>query len=274
MLKLQLLEVFNNFQPEYIIHLAARADTKGETLEEYDVNITGTENVIDVCNSIPSIKHVIITSTQFVYQKPNCSPINDEDFSPHTIYGVSKVKSEQITRMKLNKNWTIVRPTNIWGPWHNRYPFEFWKIIAEGKYLHPSDDDVIRSYGYVGNICYQIFKILAENDNLNQKVIYLGDYPTRLIDWVDAFSLAQTGKKVKRIPKQIVFFIALIGTLLHFLKIRFPITISRYKSMTTNNPAPMEKTFLLLGEPPLTLSEGVQETVNWFKTNRPELIRL
>ena len=63
-----------------------------------------------------------------------------------------------------------------------------------------------------------------------------------------------------------MYALAVTGTLLRNLKIKFPITLSRYKSMTTNNPAPMAKTFELLGKPPYSLEEGVAMTVDWLNS--------
>lgn len=274
--KEKLKKVFQNFSPEVVIHLAAKADVEGKTLEDYIGNTDGTRNVIDVIKEVDTINRVIITSTQFVNQY-NGLPKNDEDYAPHTIYGQSKVIAEQITRASgISCCWTIIRPTNIWGPWHWRYPNEFWKVIAEGKYIHPhSKKPVIRSYGYVGNIVWQINRITEmEIDAVNKKVLYVGDFPVDILIWADAFSMALRGTKVKVVPAEAIYLLGLVGDLLKPIGIKFPITTSRYKSMTTSNYAPVEKTFEILGSPPFTIDQGVEQTVEWLKKYHPVLVKV
>ena len=72
-----------------------------------------------------AIERAIIASTQYV-AGPSRLPKDDEDYFPHTVYGQSKVVTEQLTRAaNLACAWTLVRPTNIWGPWHMRYRNNF-----------------------------------------------------------------------------------------------------------------------------------------------------
>jgi len=273
--KSKLFEILRDFQPDFLIHLAARADVEGKTLDDYKANTIGTQNVLEAVKNTSSMKRVIITSTQFVNQYHGF-PKDDEDFAPYTVYGQSKVITEKITReAELDCCWTIIRPTNIWGPWHWRYPNEFWKVIAEGKYLHPSNQKVIRSYGYVGNVCWQIQKILEIDESLVcGKVYYVGDEPIDILKWVNEFSKQQIGKNVKEVDKRLLRIIAVFGDLLKIMGIKFPLTSSRLKSMTTSNVAPMNKTFQVLGKSPYSLEEGVKETIKWLKRYYPNLVEV
>ena len=271
----RLLSVFRDFQPEFVVHLAARTDTVGTHLDEYVVNTKGTENVLAAIEAVDSIQRTVITSTQFVNQY-NGVPKDDLDYAPHTVYGESKVINEQMTRKaNLRSAWTIIRPTNIWGPWHSRYPHEFWRALGKGLYFHPGAKDVVRSYGYVKNVVYQIIRILEVDLGLvSSQVFYVGDESIELIDWVNGFSLGQTGKEVRVIPTSVVRTMAICGDVLGLLKIKFPITSSRFKSMTTSNGISMDKTTEALGSPPYTLEVGVQETVEWLRIYYPDLVRV
>src|SRR5260221_2686919 len=267
---------FLAYKPNVIVHLAAETDTDpSKSIDDYRVNVEGTLNVINATKAVGSVKHFVLTSTQFVNQSSK-GPTHDEDYDPHTIYGESKIITEhQIRNANLNCTWTIIRPTNIWGPWHLRYPYEFWKILAEEKYFHPGRQKVLRSYGYVGNVVYQIIRILELSPGIvDGKVYYVGDRPIDLYNWVIGFSLKQTGKKVRIVPRFFVFFLAIIGNVLRLTGIKFPITLSRYRSMTTSNPADMEKTFSDLGPPKYTLQQGIDETVIWMKKVHPHLVHI
>jgi GlcNAc-P-P-Und epimerase len=267
---------FTSFRPQAVIHLAGRTDTDPKnSLSDYEINIKGTEHLLTAIKNSEEVQRAIITSTQFVHQYHGL-PKHDLDFAPHTVYGESKVLMEKLTRdFGLRCVWTIIRPTNIWGPWHIRYPYEFWKVISRGLYVHPGRKPVIRSYGYVGNVVFQIMAILqSPPDKVNKKVFYVGDMPIDILDWVNGFSLMQTGKKATVIPRMFVRSLAWVGDILSLAGIRFPLTSSRYQSMTNSNIAPMEETFRVLGDPPYSLNQGITETVEWMKVHFPELIKI
>jgi nucleoside-diphosphate-sugar epimerase len=274
--KAEVLETVQSFKPEVLIHMAARTDTDPVcTLDDYKVNTEGSKNILEAIRACESIKRAIITSTQFVNQYHGI-PKHDEDFAPHTKYGESKVIMEQMTRKaRLSCAWTIIRPTNIWGPWHIRYPSEFWRVLSKGLYFHPGKKPVIRSYGYVGNVVAQVVSIMESPiDKIDQQVFYVGDMPIDIYHWVNGFSLKQIGKKVRVMPRFFVKLLALVGDALSLIHIRFPLTSSRYKSMTNSNTAPMEKTISAFGNPPYTLDQGIDETVNWLKTHHPDLVKV
>lgn len=265
----QLAEAFAEFQPQWVIHLAARADCdENTTVEEgYLVNTEGTQNVLDAVKATPSVEKIVITSSQFVCG-PGPLPKNDEDYFPATVYGQSKVVTEQLTRRaNLTCCWTIIRPTNIWGPWHLRYRREFWRIVERGLYIHPGRETVIRTYGYVGNVVHQIGRILElPNEATHGKTLYLGDPPADLIEWVNAFSRALTGRPVRVVPRALMRVLALLGDIPTAITRRpFYINSSRYRSMITNYPTPMQATFDLLGPNRYSLADGVNETVRWLR---------
>ncbi|MEM7358544.1 MAG: NAD(P)-dependent oxidoreductase [Pseudomonadota bacterium] len=255
------------FNPTEVIHLAARTDTDSEKASDYYCNIEGTENLLQLVAESENIERLIVTSTQFV-KRPGSLPDHDTDFDPHTAYGESKVVCEQRTRQaNLNCCWTIVRPTNIWGPWHPRYPNEFWRVLKKGWYFHPGGRSAVRSYGYVDNIVYQLESILvAEPEEVNGKVFYVSDEAIQLIDWVNGFSLALTGRKVRVLPRWFIRSLAGFGDLLSYIGVTFPITTSRFRSMTTDDLVPIAETITRFGTPPIPLDEGIKRSVDWLKT--------
>lgn len=263
-----LLLNFDTFRPEIVIHLAARTDCdENTTVEEgYKTNTQGTSNVLSAIKTTPSVQRVIITSSQYVCG-PGYTPKGDEDFAPHTVYGASKAESERLTRKAgLNCTWTIVRPTNIWGPWHMRYRREFWNILKKGLYVHPGGAPVIRSYGYVENVVWQIIRLAKlPKDQVDGKVFYLGDPPADIYEWTNAFSMALRGRPARKVPRILLSSLGAAGSFLGLLGIKAPITLSRYRSMTTDYPTSIADTTELLGSPPFSLKQGVTRTAAWLR---------
>ena len=264
----ELLRVFEEFSPDYVIHLAAETDVNGKLLSDYNSNFDGVSNLLQAVKASSNVKKVIITSTQYVNQFHGI-PTHDQEYYPLGLYGESKVLTEKLTRSaELNCDWCIIRPTSIWGPWHNVYPEGIWLQILKGRYRHPGKQKVIRSYGYVGNVIYQIEQLLSvSSEQINGKVFYVGDESTNLYGWVNSFSIALTGKNVKIAPRALLRALSFFGDGLKHIGISFPLTSSRYKNMILDNPCDMQKTFRVTGKNPFNLEEGVKITVDWyFKT--------
>lgn len=169
---------FDLFQPQWLFHLAARTDCDESTTVEagYAVNTIGAANVLAAAAASPSLERVLVTSSQYVC-RPGHQSSGDQDYCPHTVYGWSKVETEHATRRAdLKCPWVIVRPTNIWGPWHLRYRRQVWWAIQRGFYLHPGGAPVVRSYGYVRNVVRQMVGLMeADAAKISGKVFYIGD---------------------------------------------------------------------------------------------------
>lgn len=271
-----MIESFREFQPDAVIHLAARAECDENTTVEtgYPMNTEGTQNVLDAIRSTPSVKRAIIISSQFVCGA-DYPPQGDEDFHPVTIYGQSKVITEQLTRAaNLDCCWTLVRPTNIWGPWHARYTQQFWKIAAKGWYVHPGGAPVIRCYGYVGNLVNHLDAILqADPQAVRGQVFYLSDPAADIYKWANGFCLGLRGQPARRVARPVLKVLGFAGDMISKLTGKpFYITSSRVRSMTSDYlvPGAIERTISVLGEPRYSLEDGIRQTLEWLKSHNPD----
>jgi hypothetical protein len=110
-------------------------------------------------------------------------------------------------------------------------------------------------------------KILEADPSLvHRRTIYLGDPPIDLYQWTGAFSRALLGREPRIVPRPLVKTLALVGDVVVGCGGRFPLTTSRYRSMTIDYPTPMAPTIDLLGRPPYRLEDGVAETVQWLRS--------
>lgn len=269
----KLNEIIRKYRPSVVLHLAARTDTLSNNLEDYVENTKGTENLIRILEKCDFVKHSIITSTQYVYKSVEVPlPPKEDSYLPHTVYGQSKVITEQLTRSaKLSGYWTIIRPTNIWGPWHMRYPIELWRMIDKGMYLHPGKDAFYRTYGYVKNIAHQIIQIIeAAEEKVSGRMFYVGDIPIDSYTWINALSVRMRSKPVKRLPKLFFWSLAVLGDALRNVKLKFPLYSERYYNMIEDYPAPTEITINEFGVYNSDLSNNVNETVKWLEEDGKE----
>ena len=267
--KAVLQEIFSSFQPTVVIHLASRTDTDIYELDgdltEYIQNHEGTKNVLECIKNTPSVEKSVLTSTMFVCEA-GYLPSHDRDYKPFTLYGVSKkIGEDYIRKADPDGVWTIIRPQTIWGPWSLRYRDVMFKVMRQGLYFHPSKKNVFRAYGYVKNVVWQIRQILeADKEKVHRQVFYVGDRPVNLLEWVKCISKELTGKSVRIIPTPIVKGIALTGDFLKIFNISFPLTSTRFNSMTEDYLTTIDKTFEVFGEPPYSMEQGVKEIVEWY----------
>ena len=124
-----LKKTIKEFQPDYVIHLAARTDLLGKELLSYNANIGGVINLLDALEEVPNLKRAIFASSMYVCE-PGYMPKDSEDYAPHTLYGESKVKTEKIIKSRNPQYiWSIFRPTSIWGPWVGEPYDKFFRIV-------------------------------------------------------------------------------------------------------------------------------------------------
>jgi nucleoside-diphosphate-sugar epimerase len=260
------------FRPSHVLHLAGRTDCDEATTVElgYRDNTLGTANFLHAIRDCPSIQRAIITSSQYVCG-PGYQPKSDEDYLPATVYGASKVITEKLTRAaNLPFTWTLIRPTNVWGPWHARYEKAFWRIARRGWYFHPGGLPVRRAYAYVGTVLDQIAKTFSLPDSsVHKKTFYVGDETADIWKWASGFCQALHGSVPPRIPRPLLRLMGRAGDSVSFITSRrFYIDSTRVESMTTDYPVDMTETFRVLGRGPFSLEEGIQKTALWLSDFR------
>jgi GlcNAc-P-P-Und epimerase len=250
--------------PEYVlVHLAARTDTTSDRVEDYRDNHEATANLFDGAQGTPLV-HAVVASTQYVI-RPGV-PVDDlQAYDPHTAYGESKVLVERRMHAERDLTWTLVRPTNVWGPWHPAFPTELWRYIAKGVYVHPRQAPVIRAYAWVGTVVEQILGIVERRDEAAGQTYYLGDPPIPMREWVDAFAVGLRGAPARQVPAAFFHVAARVGDLLSAAGLRAPMTSRRWTSMSTSDAVPMQPTYDLLGLPSADWHDGVRETVDWLR---------
>ncbi len=90
--------LFTEIRPHRVYHLAAILSARGEEIPQrtYDVNQTGTYNVLETCRQL-EIDRVIFTSTIAVFGPGLPEHVADDvPLQPTTMYGVTKVAGEML----------------------------------------------------------------------------------------------------------------------------------------------------------------------------------
>ena len=262
----RLSEVMESFEPDAVVHLAARTDLAGTMIADYRENTQGTRNVLDVSSRTSTVRRVVVASTMYVCRR-GYAALSDDDYAVDTVYGESKVQTEEITRRtQWPFDWSIVRPAVIWGPYHERLRREFFRILSLGLYFHPGNARTCRSYGYVENTVWQIIRLLeVDSKDIAGKTFYLADPPIDLFEWVAECSRQLCGRKVRSIPMPVLAVVARFGDLLLRAGFgKFPLTTFRLANMTTDWKVDIGPIESVAGKVPVDMEEGVRRTVAWL----------
>ena len=255
-----------DFDPDYILHLAARTDLGGETMDDYSANIIGVKNLLKAAKELTHLKKILVTSSMLVCHV-GYIPQNQFDYSATTLYGKSKVETEKLTwNAGLGCDWALLRPTSIWGPWFHEPYRNFFNMVKKRVYFHIGHKGCTKTYGYVGNSVYQIDCILhSDTTNTENKVFFIGDRPPiDITEWANQIG-HELGFKVPVMPLALIKIAAYLGDVLKSIGVRFPMTSFRLKNMTTNNIMPLDNTYEVAPNPPFDRITGIRHTLKWME---------
>jgi len=168
-------ELIKNIDPQIILHLAAQASvaiSSKDPLLDNDVNLNGSLNLY-LNSAKTNVKQFISFSTGgAIYGEELGKKFNENDTTkPLSPYGISKLNFENYLNYfsqikKFNCKTTILRPSNIYGPWQNPLGEAGVVSIFAEKMLKNENVSIFgngseyRDYIYIDDIIEFVFKII------------------------------------------------------------------------------------------------------------------
>ena len=257
---------------DVVYHLAART-LDGNVYTDYmEVNVDGTQNLLDESKN-NDVKKFVLFSSIAVFGLPAYvgDMINvDETFPKKApeIYGKSKLEAEERV-IKSGLPYAIIRPTTVYGPRDIRNLLELYRAIKKHLFFFIGDGKNKMDYVFVKDIVRGAR--LAELSTKRK-----GDY---IIGNGKPLTLNEVVRNVSQSIKTSVFPIHIpktLGLALSYLtqyggKIiakRSPLFPDRVKVMTSNCYFNIEKAKRELNYAPKTsFEEGTRITGDWLTKN-------
>lgn len=254
-----------------ILHLAGVTKAvKEETY--YEVNATGTKNLLDACLKVePSLEKFIYLSSQAASGPCNHNGKKREEDPclPVSPYGRSKRKGEEFLLEQIHQfPFLILRPSVVYGP-RDRDVFAFFKILSKG--INP----IFSGPGQQISLCYvqdliQGILLASESKDLQGEIFFLSDGHIYRMDQIGDIFAEAIGLKVYRIriPSGILYGIAFFSELLSKISQKPPlINRGKWEEMVQKNwVCDITKAETLLGfKPRVSLHEGVKITYEWYR---------
>ena len=263
--KEKLMDVFKEYKPNIVVHLAAQAGVR-YSIENPDVymqsNIIGFYNVLEACRHYP-VDHLVYASSSSVYGTNKKVPFEESDFVDHpvSLYAATK-KSYELMAHTYSHLYDIpatgLRFFTVYGPmgrpdmayfgftnkFFNNEPI---KIFNNGDF----DNDLYRDFTYIDDIIEGIERLLTKphlsGEGAPHRVFNIGNNnPEKLMTFIHALEAALSNKLGKEVA---------------FEKIFEPIKPG-------DVPATYASTELLseaIGfKPETSIQEGLQKFVDWY----------
>lgn len=261
-----------SFDPEIVIHMAARTDLIGTERSDYLANTVGVSNIISCVRQLKNHRLTIFASSMLVC-RIGYKPLAEDDYQPSTEYGLSKIDGELRVRQEAKKYfpWVILRPTSIWGPWFSSPYRDFFSAVKHGKYFHPLGCRIYRNYGFVLNSVYQIARIIEVNGSeLVGRTVYLADYePIELKRWACTIQKYFNARRVHEVPFFLLWIAAKFGDFLKWAGVnRFPLNSFRLNNLMTDCLVDTDPILSLVGPTPFDFTESVAITCRWIQLEK------
>ncbi len=239
--------MIEKLKPDVVIHLAALSGLKkcyDNPKTAFSTNVYGTFNVINSCKKIGA--KLIFCSTREVYGETLENKSKEDDpLIPNSVYGLTKMLAENLVKyagQKYNLDYTILRPTNVYGPEGDKYGAEIIiKDAIREKKIRILVGTQKLNYVYVDDVA-DILNFVLKGENVSKQTFNIGS--------ADTVTILEYAKQVFRSLN--------IEEKIEYLPMRKTETVYFVPDIT--------KIQSLFGNFPKTsLKSGIEKTIKWYR---------
>jgi CDP-glucose 4,6-dehydratase len=246
----------NEYEIDTVFHLAAQTivgTANRNPISTFEANIMGTWNVLEACRRNPTVKRIVIASSDKAYGEHEQLPYTEDyPLQGRHPYDVSKSCTDLIGRT-YHKTYglpvCITRCGNIYGGgdlnFNRIIPGTIQSVINNEKPIIRSDGKFVRDYIYVMDIV--------------QAYLYLAEKMDELEIHGEAFNFSN---------EQPINVIEIVNKILKLMNREnlHPIILNQASNEIKNQYLSSEKArYLLHWTPECTLDQGLLKTIDWYK---------
>ena len=149
-----------------VFHSAAVIHPQRQVREFFDVNVGGTQTVLDRARRVGARRFVHVSSNSPFGANRSSEDRFDEDspFAPYMGYGRSKLEAEQLVQRSFDRGdlaTVIVRPPWFYGPFQPARQTQFLSAVRRGRFPLIGPGTQRRSMVFTGNLVQGM--LLAES---------------------------------------------------------------------------------------------------------------
>jgi nucleoside-diphosphate-sugar epimerase len=149
--------LFEGVGPASVFHAAAVIHPARFVRELFDVNVGGTQLVLDRARRVGAARFVHVSSNSPFGANASAHDMFDEDspYAPYMSYGRSKLEAEQLVKRSSERGdlaTVIVRPPWFYGPFQPERQTAFFASVRRGTFPLLAPGTQRRSMVYTGNL--------------------------------------------------------------------------------------------------------------------------
>ena len=253
---------------EYVFHCAGSVRIP----EEFEsANITATAEMIEACKRLKNLRRFIHLSSVGVMGS-KIAGVVDETTSchPQNLYEKSKFKAECLA---LNANGeipvTVLRPSTVFGPYSDEKQDPFMillRAIRSRRFMLIGNGRSYFNLIYIEDVVNALICLAKTNNTQVEGNCYILNDPITWRAFTDFVTTKLGVRRVRSLPKFIVWPIAVFGSAIGILGIRFPITVIRYKGLTNRTNFDSGKITKDLGwVPTVGVDKGIHNMLDAYR---------
>jgi nucleoside-diphosphate-sugar epimerase len=149
-----------------VFHAAGVIHPAGRTRELFDVNVGGTQLVLDRArrHGARRLLHVSSNSPFGANDHPTDRFTEDSPFDPYLSYGKSKLEAEELVRAAAERgdvDAVILRPPWFYGPYQPARQTQWLATVRRGRFPLVGDGRQQRSMVFTGNLVHGLLRAEA-----------------------------------------------------------------------------------------------------------------
>lgn len=146
-----------------VVHAAAIIHPAGRIRDLFDVNVGGTQLVIDRARRAGARRFVHVSSNSPFGTNPHPGHRFTEDspYDPYLAYGQSKLEAEQLVQRAHGRGdveGVVVRPPWFYGPFQPERQSMWFRAVRTGRFPLVGDGSQRRSMVFTGNLVHGILR--------------------------------------------------------------------------------------------------------------------
>jgi len=259
-------EIFKKNIDQVILLAAEHRDDVNPTSLYYDVNVQGTQNVLDIMSK-NEINKILFTSSVAVYGLNKKNPDETHPLEPFHDYGKSKMMAEELILewCKENKKHcaTIIRPVVVFGEENRGNVYNLFKQINKKFFLMIGSGNNKKSMAYVGNLASFIKNRMKSGKGY--EIYNYADKPDLSMNELVLLCEKSLNFKVPRIKVPYLFGMTsafIIKIIFLMFGKKSSINPLRVKKFCATTQFDSSKAFSTKFSPPFTLKESIRKTLN------------
>lgn len=255
------------FEPEIIIHCAAKSTPWGDYKDFYQNNVIATQNVVNFAKKIGA-KLIHISTGAIFYEMMHQYKIKeDSPFPTKRInhYAETKLIAEQIVMSQLS-NYVILRPRAVFG---ENDTVIFPRIMAAKKIPQPKKQIVLSDVLYIDNLIFYVeqsmkLDVIGVYNINNQEEVCLHDFIQKLMTNLNR------SIKTTYVNESIILIVArCVENVYRLFNIKKepPITIFGVCVLLYSKTFDYTKAKNTFGNPPFNNEQSIRKYGLWLKKN-------